>query len=154
MRKLADALQTVAATLWVGGLWVTGFMVAPLLFSTLPDRALAGMLAGKLFSLMAWVGIGCALYLLCFRFARYGAAAFRQVVLWLVLLMMMLTCAGEFGVQPVMAALKEQALPRQVMESVLRDRFAVWHGVSSGLYVIQSLLGAVLVILLARKNIV
>lgn len=151
MRKLADALQAVAATLWVGGLWVTGFMVAPLLFSTLPDRGLAGMLAGKLFSLMSWIGIGCALYLLGFRFARYGAAAFRQVVLWLVLMMLVLACAGEFGVQPVMAALKEQVLPQQVMESVLRDRFAVWHGVSSGLYVIQSILGAALVILLARK---
>lgn len=152
MHKLADALQAVAATLWVGGLWVTGFMVAPVLFSTLPDRSMAGLLAGKLFGLMAWVGIGCALYLLFFRFARYGTAAFRQGVLWLLLLMLLLVCAGEFGVQPVMAALKEQALPKQVMESVFRDRFAVWHGVSSVLYVIQSLLGIALVTLLARNK--
>lgn len=152
MRKLADALQAVAATLWVGGLWVVGFVVAPVLFSTLPDRAMAGLLAGKLFGLIAWIGIGCALYLLLFRWARYGAAAFRQGVLWLLLMMLLLACAGEFGVQPVMAALKDQALPKQVMESVFRDRFAVWHGVSSGLYVIQSLLGIALVILLSRKK--
>ncbi len=150
MRRLAEALQAVAATLWVGGLWVTGYMVAPVLFSTLPDRSLAGLLAGKLFGLMAWVGIGCALYLLVFRFARHGLAAFRQGGLGGLLLMLALVCAGEFGVQPVMAALKAQALPQQIMESVLRDRFAAWHGVSSGLYVIQSLLGIVLVILLAR----
>ncbi len=152
MRKLADALQAVAATLWVGGLWVVGFVVAPVLFSTLPDRAMAGLLAGKLFGLIAWIGIGCALYLLLFRWARYGAAAFRQGVLWLLLMMLLLACAGEFGVQPVMAALKDQALPKQVMESVFRDRFAVWHGVSSGLYVIQSLLGIALVILLSREK--
>ena len=152
MRRLAEALQAVAATLWVGGLWVTGYMVAPVLFSTLPDRSLAGLLAGKLFGLMAWVGIGCALYLLLFRFARHGAAAFRQGVLWVLLLMLALVCAGEFGVQPVMAALKAQALPQQIMESVLRDRFAAWHGVSSGLYVIQSLLGIALVILLGREK--
>lgn len=152
MRRLAEALQAVAATLWVGGLWVTGYMVAPVLFSTLPDRSLAGLLAGKLFGLMAWVGIGCALYLLLFRFARHGAAAFRQAVLWVLLLMLALVCAGEFGVQPVMAALKAQALPQQIMESVLRDRFAAWHGVSSGLYVIQSLLGIALVILLGREK--
>jgi hypothetical protein len=152
MRKLADALQAVAATLWVGGLWVVGFVVAPVLFSTLPDRAMAGLLAGKLFGLIAWIGIGCALYLLLFRWARYGAAAFRQGVLWLLLMMLLLACAGEFGVQPVMAALKDQALPKQVMESVFRDRFAVWHGVSSGLYVIQSLLGIALVILLNREK--
>ncbi|MDP2400143.1 MAG: DUF4149 domain-containing protein [Burkholderiales bacterium] len=152
MRNLADALQAVAATLWVGGLWVTGFMVAPVLFSTLPDRATAGLLAGKLFGLMAWIGIGCALYLLLFRFVRYGAAAFRQAVLWMLLLMLALVCAGEFGVQPVMAALREEALPKQVMESVFRDRFATWHGVASGLYVIQSLLGVALVILLTRRK--
>lgn len=149
MHKLADALQAVTATLWVGGLWVTGFVVAPVLFSILPDRALAGLLAGKLFSLIAWIGIGCASCLIILRFARYGAAALRHRVLWVVLLMLTLACVVEFGVQPVMAALKEQALPAQVMDSALRDRFATWHGISSGLYLIQSLLGVALVILLS-----
>lgn len=150
MGRIAGALQSVAATLWIGGLWVTGFVVAPMLFSTLPDRALAGLLAGKLFSLVAWIGIGCALCLILFRFALFGTAAFRQGVFWIVLLMLALTCAGEFGVQPVMAALKAQALPQQVMESVLRDRFATWHRVASGLYVIQSVVGVVLAIQLGR----
>jgi hypothetical protein len=150
MGCIAGALQSVAATLWIGGLWVTGLVVAPLLFSTLPDRALAGLLAGKLFSLMAWIGIGCALCLIVLRLALSGAAAMRQGVLWTVLLLLALTCAGEFGVQPVMAALKAQALPQQVMESVLRDRFATWHGIASGLDLIQSLLGMALVIQLGR----
>jgi hypothetical protein len=150
MGCIAGALQSVAATLWIGGLWVTGLVVAPLLFSTLPDRALAGLLAGKLFSLMAWIGIGCALCLIVLRLALSGAAAMRRGVLWTVLLLLALTCAGEFGVQPVMAALKAQALPQQVMESVLRDRFATWHGIASGLDLIQSLLGMALVIQLGR----
>ncbi len=55
--------------------------------------------------------------------------------------------AGEFGVQTVMESLRAQALPKEVMESVLRDRFMTWHGVASVLYVIQSLLGLVLVVL-------
>jgi len=154
MRNFADALQAIAATLWVGGLWVIGFAVAPVLFSILPDRALAGLLAGKLFGLMAWIGIGCASYLIFFRFARYGAAALRQSVLWVVLLMLGLACVGEFGVQPVMAALKEQALPALVMESRFRDRFATWHALSTSLYVLQSLLGLALIFFLNRKNIV
>lgn len=152
MGRLAEALQSIAATLWVGGMWAIGYVVAPVLFSRLGDRALAGLVAGKLFSLIAWIGIACATYLLLFRLMRYRAAALRQGVVWIVALMLVLVCAGEFGVQPVMAALKEQALPRQVMESVLRDRFAAWHGVSSVLYVIQSLLGALLVVLLGRSK--
>ena len=52
----------------------------------------------------------------------------------------------RFGIQPLLAQLKADALPREVMESVLRSRFATWHGVSSILYLVQSLLGLVLVI--------
>jgi hypothetical protein len=36
------------------------------------------------------------------------------------------------------------------MESALRDRFVAWHGVSSVVYLIQSLLGLLLVILQGR----
>jgi hypothetical protein len=46
--------------------------------------------------------------------------------------------------------LKLDALPREVMESVLRDRFATWHGVSSILYLVQSLLGLWLVVWSSR----
>lgn len=149
MKRVADALQAVVAALWAGALWTIGFVVAPLLFAVL-DRGLAGQLAGRLFGLVAWIGIGCAACLLVYRIACHGAGAFRQCVLWVVLLMLALTLAGEFGVQPMMAALREQA-PQQIMESALRERFAVWHGVASGLYVIQCVLGVALIILLNRK---
>lgn len=152
MGRFAEALQSIAATLWVGAMWGIGYIVAPVLFSRLGDRALAGLIAGKLFSLIAWVGIVCAIYLLLFRMVRYGGGVFKQGVFWIVLMMLALVCAGEFGIQPIMAALKEEALPKQVMESVLRDRFAAWHGVSSVLYIIQSLLGAALVVLLGRSK--
>lgn len=151
MRKLTDFLYSFSITLWVGGLWAIGYVVAPTLFHELPaNRALAGSLAGNLFAVIAWVGIGCGVYLMLFLLLRRGLAAFRSGVFWLVLLMLLLTLAGHFGVQPVMAQLKTEALPREVMESVLRDRFARWHGVSSVLYLIQSLLGAALVALQQR----
>jgi Domain of unknown function (DUF4149) len=127
-------------------------MVAPTLFHVLPDRVLAGGLAGKLFTLMAYAGIACALYLLIFRLARFGAACFRQGEFWIIIFMSGLVVAGEFGVQPILASLKDQALPREVMESVFRDRFLAWHGIASVLYVIESVLGAVLVWLHARTR--
>ena len=55
--------------------------------------------------------------------------------------MALMAAASQFGIQPLMALLKADALPREVMESVLRDRFATWHGVSSILYLVQSVLG-------------
>lgn len=152
MTALTDAIYAIALTLWIGGLWAIGYIVAPTLFYSLPDRTLAGMLAGKLFTLMAYVGIGCATYLLLFRLVRFGGACFRHGVFWIVLAMLVLTLAGEFGVQPILAGLKDQALPTGVMESVFRDRFVAWHGIASVLYLILSVLGVALVWLHARTR--
>jgi hypothetical protein len=130
MRRLADALYDVALTLWVGGLWTIGYLVAPTLFAVLSsDRQTAGMLAGKLFELMGWVGLACASYLLLFLLLRSGSAVMRRWNFWLLLLMLVLTAVSLFGLQPLLAQLKADALPREVMESVLRNRFAAWHGV-------------------------
>ena len=146
MRFLVEALQSIAVTLWTGGLWAVGLLVAPLLFHTLADRSQAGLLAGQFFTAMSYVGLGCGAYLLLFRLARFGGQAFAQLFFWSALLMMALSAAGQFGVQPIMAGLKQQALPAEVMQSLLRSRFAAWHGVSSALYLIECLLGLVLVV--------
>jgi hypothetical protein len=146
MKFLADALQSIAVTLWVGGLWAIGLIVAPLLFQSLADRSQAGMLAGQFFTTITYAGFGCGAYLLLFRLARFGGQAFRQLFFWSALLTMALAAAGQFGVQPIMASLKQQALPSEVMHSILRNRFAAWHGVSSGLYLIECALGLVMVL--------
>ena len=146
MRKLAEALYFMTITLWVGGMWAIGYLVAPVLFASLGDRQLAGMVAGKLFMLIGWIGLGGAAYLLVFLIVRWGGQFFRRGVFWLVLLMGALVAASQFGIQPLLAQLKADALPREVMESVLRDRFAAWHGISSILYLVQSGLGLWLVV--------
>ena len=130
----------------MGGLWAIGYIVAPVLFSSLGDRQLAGMVAGKLFALIGWIGLGSAAYLLLFLLVRRGGQIFKGAVFWLVLSMALLVAASQFGIQPLMAQLKADALPREVMASVLRDRFAAWHGISSILYLVQSLLGLWLVV--------
>lgn len=151
MRKLSEAAYFVALTLWVGGLWAIGYVVAPLLFVTLDDRSLAGLLAGKMFAVFGWIGLGCAAYLMGFLASRWGLIPlFKRSIFWLVLLMAILLVANQFGIQPLMMRLKADALPREVMESVFRDRFAAWHGISSILYLLQSLLGLWLVVWVNR----
>ncbi len=146
MRKLAEALYLAAIALWVGGLWAIGYLAAPVLFASLGDRQLAGIVAGKLFALIGWVGLGGASYLLIFLVSHWRGQVFKRAVFWLVILMALMVAASQFGIQPLMAQLKADALPREVMESVLRDRFATWHGISSILYLVQSLLGLWLVV--------
>ena len=146
MRRFSEALYFITLTLWVGGLWTIGYLVAPVFFATLADRQLAGLLAGKLFALIGWVGLASAAYLLLFMLIRLGRSALKRGVFWSLVVMLVLTVLSQFGIQPLLAQLKADALPREVMESVLRDRFATWHGVSSILYLLQSVLGLLLVV--------
>jgi membrane protease YdiL (CAAX protease family) len=141
MRTVTEALYRIFVVVWVGGLLAIGYLAAPVLFASLNDRALAGELAGRLFALVGWLGLGAGAYLSLFLIGRWRAAVVKRAVFWLVLLMLGMTAAQLFGIQPLMAQLKLEALPREVMESVLRDRFATWHGVASILYLVESLLG-------------
>ncbi|MBX3680589.1 DUF4149 domain-containing protein [Cognatazoarcus halotolerans] len=150
MSRFLSGLYSVAIVMWVGAMWTVGYMVAPVLFATLSDRGLAGILAGKLFGLVAMLGIAVAVFLIASLLFRRGLQVFRDRVFWVVLAMLLMTLVGHFGIQPVMAQLKADALPREVMQSVLRDRFATWHGISSVLYLIQSVLGLALILLHGR----
>jgi len=144
--RLSEHLLVVLITLWAGALWSIGYIVAPTLFAMLSDRALAGDIAGRLFALLGWIGVGCAVYVLAFMLARWRWRAFRSGLFWLVVAMLLATLASQFGIQPLMARMKADAWPREVMDTVMRDRFATWHGVSSVLYLIQSVLALPLVL--------
>jgi len=135
----------MSLVLWIGGMWAMGYVAAPVLFTSLGDKQLAGMLAGKLFAVIAWIGIAAAVYLLIYRIVRDGGNALKTLFFWVVALMLVLTLAGHWGIQPIMQGLKDQAMPLAVMQSVFADRFTRWHGVSSILYLIQSALGLVLI---------
>jgi len=146
MKNLAISFALIAITLWVGSLWAIGGIAAPTLFSVLSDKQLAGMLAGKLFTIVAYVGIVCGVYLLIFRLASEGTCAFKQWFFWIVAAMLVLTLIGHFGIQPIIQHLKVQGGTAEVMQSVVASRFARWHGIASILYLIQSLLGLALVL--------
>jgi hypothetical protein len=146
MNRWSDKFALIVVTVWVGALWAIGYLAAPTLFMTLASKQTAGMLAGKMFTLVAYVGMVSALYLLIHRLARYGASALRQTFFWIVLVMLLLALAGHFGIQPVIAGLKAQAMPADVMQSMFADRFRTWHGIASIAYLLQSLLGIALVL--------
>jgi hypothetical protein len=146
MSRWADNLALLLVTAWVGGLWAIGYIAAPTLFYALGDHQLAGMVAGKLFAIVAYLGMGAAFYLLMHRVVRLGTGALRQAFFWTVVAMLLLTLAGHFGIQPLLAKLKAAAMPADVMQSVFADRFRTWHGVASIGYLLESLLGIVLVL--------
>lgn len=150
MSRLAESLYALAITLWVGALWSIGYISAPVLFEYAGDRVLAGVLAGHQFTVVAWLGIVCGVYLMLYMLFREGGKALRLPAFWLVFVMWLMVLAGHFGVSPVVDKLRID-LAREMVQGVVRSRFATWHGVASVLWMIESVLGVALITQVIRK---
>jgi hypothetical protein len=134
--------EQLLQTLWVGGLLAIGYLAVPILFHSLDDRRLAGELAGQMFSAMNIVGFVCggALLLSALMIANGGWLKTRRVQVLLV--MLMLVAVGAFVLQPMMQELKATGL---IAGSEAASQFGRLHGISSMLYLVNSLLGIYLV---------
>ncbi len=108
------------------------------------------MLAGDMFTVTAWVGLASGIYLLAHHARLSGMGAFRQTTARLILLMVLLDAIGQFILQPLMAELKSQAYPHDVMQGALAVRFGMVHGIAQLLHAAQSLLGIALVLKTSR----
>jgi hypothetical protein len=116
--------------LWSGGLVTIGGVVAPTLFATLDDRALAGHIAGSLFH-VATIGslILCLALLLAERRGQVSRPTRRQLLGRVA--PALLLSLSEWGVRPLLDAARAAG-------GSASASFAVWHGVSTLLYVAAS----------------
>ena len=134
------ATERLLLTLWVGGMWAIGYIVTPILFNVLDDRQLAGMIAGHTFTAMSYVGLVCGSLLLI------GGAYSRGLKQWrhyLLLVMLVIVCIGEFVLQPMMSEVKAQGL---IEGSAAAAEFGKLHGAASIIFLINSLAGLLLVV--------
>lgn len=135
MNNKAAIIDRIVLTVWIGSLWTVGLLVAPVLFQQL-ERVQAGTVAGALFAITAWVGMACAVYLGVTRWLRQGRRC--DPVLVLILTMLLLTVIGHFMLAPAIAGLRE-------LGEVDTAAFRRLHGLSSGLYLANCLMGLALV---------
>lgn len=140
------AARLLVAALWAGTLWALGYIAAPAAFGVL-GSVQAGDLVAVLLTRQAWLSIGCAAVLLVLLRVSTDLAPPRQRFLsLLVLAMLACTLVIFVGLQPAMANLRELAGPGGVRASEYWTQFAVMHGVSQLFYLVESLLGAWLII--------
>jgi hypothetical protein len=135
--------ERLLLTLWVGSLLAIGYLAVPMAFATLGDVTLAGNYAGKLFSTVNLLGLGCGAVLLVSKFISQGKQATSQWRFWVLLLMVVLTLVFSCYLQPEIAEIKQ--LTPQGDDMVL-ERFDLFHEISRDLYLILTLLGLALVI--------
>jgi hypothetical protein len=133
--NLLPASERTLLTLWIGALWVIGFIVTPALFAELDDRALAGSVAGSLFTLTSYIGLVCGGQLLVINGVSFRRINWRAVV---IVFLLMLVVIGQFVITPLVVDLRVQGLTDT-------PRFGQLHGLASVLFIITSVLGLVLV---------
>ncbi|VWC63837.1 MULTISPECIES: DUF4149 domain-containing protein [Burkholderia] len=135
------------SAVWVGSLLTIGYAVAPVLFKTL-ERMTAGSVAVQLFRIEAILGVVCGVLLLALsnQQVRRGSSDYRRVR-WIVAAMVVCVLVGYFALQPFMNALRVAAMGAgtDIANSPYASRFGMLHGVSSVFYLVESVLGLMLI---------
>jgi hypothetical protein len=138
----------ILSGLWVGSFITVGFLVVPVLFSTLGDRQVAGMVAALLFKATAYIGVALSGFLMVManHLVQQGHQHYT-LIRWILLGMLACTIGAALIIIPWMNSLRDQALYAglAVRESSNAMLFGRLHGVSSVLFMIQSALGLLLV---------
>jgi len=141
--------ERVLLTVWIGGMWAIGYIVAPTLFAVLDDRALAGSIAGRLFTIMSFLGIFCSLALLAGQIMQFGQSCLSKAhwQSWVLLGMLIIILIGQFIIQPMMSDMRAAGLVGEELRN-----FGRLHGISSVLFLINSLGGLLLIVFGLNSN--
>lgn len=118
------AAERVLRGLWAGCLCTVGYLVAPVLFAVLDDRAEAGRLAGEMFTWASLASVAMAV-LLGVVWAALGRMDRRRLLLAAGVLG--LVACIEWGLRPLMEAAR-------LADGTPGEGFAALHGISSVLW--------------------
>ena len=133
--------EQLSLTLWIGGMWIVGYLVAPVLFNMLDDRQLAGSLAGRMFTIMSYLGLVCGSFLIIGQLSQSGSGISSNWRFWLLCVMLVMIVIGQFVLQPMMSELRDAGLQGEAAST-----FGKLHGISSALFLFNSLAGLILVV--------
>lgn len=143
---LATRARLLVAALWAGSLWTIGYVVAPTLFLSLHDNVQAGTIVGYLLRTEAYLAVACALVLRLLVAMSDIEPARKRTITMLIVAMVVCAAVIFFGLQPAMAKLKEAAGAAGLAGTPQGRNFGILHGVSQLVYLVESVLAAVLLI--------
>jgi hypothetical protein len=146
LSRMLPNLRLLLAAMWAGSVWAVSYLAAPSAFAVL-DSTRAGSVVGVMLTREAWLAVALAvlLWLLVWRSDDLDAKR-RRWLNWTVFGMLGCSLAVYLGLQPLMAAIREAAGPAGVRASPQWGTFMALHGVSQLLYLVESVLGGVLVV--------
>ncbi|WP_051710148.1 DUF4149 domain-containing protein [Andreprevotia chitinilytica] len=132
--------KNILTALWIGGMWIIGLLVAPVLFKSL-DNGAAGMVVGKLFHAIGWVGIVAGVYLFVYWLYVDGLRAFQGAKLWLLIGMLTCTLINQFAVFPIISGIKPGI--SNAATGLFGGGLEQWRTISALIYLVQSVMAVI-----------
>lgn len=145
MQKILAVLMSA----WLGAQLTIGYAVAPVLFRHLP-KMVAGDMAGILFGLLAYAGLVIWLLVGLYGYYQQKHDFYHGSTLTWISIMWVLQAVSQWVITPVIVALKTGS--HYWLSDLISQRFALWHGISSSIYLVISLIGLYLVGKLLRMQ--
>jgi uncharacterized membrane protein len=155
---MSTALRTIeflSLGVWLGGVCLLSFVVAPGAFSILASRDQAGAIVGFTLGRLHLIGIGTGVIYLVAHFLRQSQfPSFARFAAVAVILMIVLTSVSQFYVAAHMAELRRQmgSIERTPVDSPLFLQFDRLHHVSVWLEGAVLLLGIVALYFTVRSS--
>lgn len=142
------AIQRLVLTAWVGSTWTTGLLAVPLAFSVIQPQSLAGTFASHIFYWQSVIALFCAPVILLLHPYTERRLRWFQPIILVVVMMAALAAIQQFLLAPIMAGARIELMStvNEATRAALAARFGWLHGLSSVLYLIQCLLGALLIV--------
>jgi hypothetical protein len=158
MTTILRFLAVLALGTWVGSTIFLTFFVAPDAFRLMPTRGLAGAIVGLSLTRLHLLGMAAALvFLVCHTALLKKPQALVRPAALLVLGMVILTAASQYGLTPRMADLRQQmvaehgSVDETPMTHPLRLAFGRLHAVAATMEMTILLLGLIALFILVRR---
>ncbi len=148
-----ERLAVLLAGTWLGVQITAGYIAAPLLFEHF-NKMDAGNIAGSMFTVSAYWGMAAwllAYFLVRREQNRSFSRHHREIAPKFMVLLLVLLAVNQFLVTPVIEALKTGGA--NWLHGLIGGTFGMWHGVSSIIYLLCTLLGVGLLLRYGRFDV-
>ncbi|MFN7094569.1 MAG: DUF4149 domain-containing protein [Burkholderiales bacterium] len=131
----------IAMTFWIGGSWMVGLVMFPLLFRAL-DQITASDLVGQILSINAYIGIVCLLIALVEVIVNHKLSLIKTKRFWYIIGMGSILVVNYFAIFPIIYRFRQKlsSVAHQII-AVQSNVFDFWHSLSSVLFILICILG-------------
>ncbi|MBP9743108.1 MAG: DUF4149 domain-containing protein [Burkholderiales bacterium] len=136
----------LAMTFWLGGTWMAGIVIFPVLFKTL-DQITASEVVGQILNIQAYIGIICLIIALVEVVVNHKLSLFTTKRFWYIICMFSILVVNYFAIFSVLANLRSRLSTIAHKFIALQNNiFDFWHSLSAVLFVFICILGVLYLI--------